>query len=310
MDLLELRDRISTLPTLENRAAFLLKEIQETENNRSNLLKQYKNKSRNVERIQKEKLSVFLFKLAGKYENKLEKNQIEEINAKLAYDRVVTHLDTLVREKNELGARISALRAEEQTYQTELTNRRCKLANQLTEPNGIRYAELEKERNSIISQITEIKEAIDAIDRVKSTAKNAVEFLKSAEIWAIYDVFTRGGILSHVAKYSHIDNAEQNFHKLSSQLQELKSELRDIHNWTGLKLGEISSSQRAIDLWFDNIFTDLSVHRQIKDNTEQIHQLLCNINVIESELEAKLNTEKKKIAKNKQDEEELLLSTH
>lgn len=308
MQLFELRDRVLMLPTLENKMALLRKEIQKAKDDVSKLLRQYERESRDVERIQKESLSSFLLKLIGKYEDKLEKEQREEISAKIAYDRAATHLDSLVREKDELASRISALRAEEQAYQAELANRRHALASQLTEPEGMRYAALENERNTIISQITEIEEAQSAAARAKSTAQSTLESLESAEGWATYDVFTRGGIISYMAKYSHIDSAEQNFHTLSSQLRDLKSELNDVHGLTVSGLSEISSTQRTIDLWFDNIFTDLSVRRQIQDNAEQIRRLLGNLKTVESALKSKLKEEEAKFAKNRCREEELLLS--
>jgi hypothetical protein len=266
MHLFELRDRILMLPALENRLSFLQTEIQKTEVNVARLLRQYERESRDVKRIQKDSFSSFLLKMTRQYDDKLEKEQREEINAKLAYDRIVTHLNTLVCEKNELASRIAILRVEEQTYHAELTNRRCELAEELTETNGLRYAELENERKAVLSQISEIKEALNAAANLKFTVQNTLESLKNAENWATYDIFTRGSIISHIAKYSHIDQAEHNFHTLSSQLHDLKSELRDVHDLPVLELTEISSSQRAIDFWLDNIFTDLSIHSQIKDN--------------------------------------------
>jgi hypothetical protein len=45
-----------------------------------------------------------------------------------------------------------------------------------------------------------------------------------------------------------------------------------------LNINEISSCQRAIDFWLDNIFTDWSERNQIQGNAEQIHLVLRNIN--------------------------------
>jgi multidrug efflux pump subunit AcrA (membrane-fusion protein) len=311
MSLFELRDRILMLPSLESRMLFLLKESKKAEIDVAILLEQYKRESRDVERIQKASFSAFLFKVIRKYDNKLEKEQLEEISAKLAYDRAVTHLDSLVHEKEELSSRILALQAEKQTYQAELASRRRELKEQqLTEQKGVQYAKLEDERSSIVSQITEIKEALSAAARVKNTAKIILESLNNAENWATYDIFARGGIISHMKKYSHVDSAEQNFHILSSQLRDLKTELNDVHNLTMPELNEISSAQRTIDFWFDNIFTDLSVRRQIKDNSEQIRHLLNNINTIESVLNSKLKQKETEFTKNRQTEEELLLSMY
>jgi hypothetical protein len=61
-----------------------------------------------------------------------------------------------------------------------------------------------------------------------------------------------------MAKYYLIDSAVESFHRLSSQLRDLKAELNDVEGLTASRLIEISSSQRTVDFWFDNIFTGLS----------------------------------------------------
>lgn len=308
MNLSELRERIMTLPSLESKLTQCQKEIQKTEAELSRLIAQYERECGDVERIQKESFSSFLLKLLGKYEDKLEKEQREEIEAKLAYDRAAARLVSLKQEKDELAARVFDLRGEEQRYQSELTARRRELAERLTEPEGAQYAELENEQKNILSQITEIKEAQRAAVRAKSTAQRAREALGSAENWATYDAFTRGGILSHMAKYEHIDNAEQLFHALSSQLRSLNTELRDVQNLTLPELTEISSGQRAVDFWFDNIFTDLSVRGQIRDNTEEVNRLLRGLNAVERELNTRLHIREAELTGNKRREEALLLS--
>ncbi len=308
MQLSELRDRVSTLPTLEKRFEGFIKSIQKAEKEVSNLLQQYERESHDVEQMQRESLSAFLLRLVGKYEDKLEKEQLEEINAKTAYDRAVAHLEHLKQEKDELESRITSLRQDKKTYQCELETRRRELSCKLSEPDGARYAELENERKAIMSQITEIEEALKAANRAMSTADKIAKSLDSAESWATFDAFSRGGIISHMAKYSHIDEAEQNFNVLSHNLQELKSELNDVQGLTVSGLSEISNGQRTIDFWFDNIFTDLSVRSQIKDNAEKIDELIKNIDKAKAVLGSKRRELENKLDKNKQSEEELLLS--
>ena len=308
MCIVELRDRVLMIPALEKRMRFMLNEIRIAEGDVSSLLKKYERESRDVERMQKDSFSAFLFRLIGKYEDKLEKEQREEINAKIDYDRAVTHLASLLSEKDELAARISALKTEERKYQTELNTRRRELSGKLSDPDGIRYSELENKRNVIISHITEIEEALKITYRTKATAQKIAKSLDSAEGWATFDTFTRGGIISHMAKYSHIDEAEKNFNTLSHDLRELRAELSDVQGLTVDGLSEISSGQRAIDFWFDNIFTNLSVWRQIKDNAEQIRSLIKNINNAESALKSMLYEKEKEYIENRRSEEELLLS--
>ncbi|MCC8123092.1 MAG: hypothetical protein LIO58_06105 [Oscillospiraceae bacterium] len=304
----ELRDRVLTIPVLEKKLAALQDEMERANEQVSDLLSQFEQERRDVEKLQKESLSSFLLQLVGRYEDRLVKEQGEEIAATLAYDRAVTHLYSLTRDKETLASRISDLRVEEQKYYSELENRRQELANQAIEEKGIQYAALAQARSSIISQITEIREALSAAALVKETAQSARDSLKSAEGWATYDVFGGGGIISHIAKYSHIDRAEQSFHTLSTKLRDFKEELKDVSGLTVLGLSEISEGQRAVDFWFDNIFTDLSVRRQIRGNAEEIDHLLTKISVAASELKAKLREAEEKLEENRLQEEALLLS--
>jgi len=309
MCLVELRDRVLMLPALEKRMAFMLEEIRKAESDISGLLRKYERESRDVERLQKDSFSAFLFKLIGKYEDKLEKEQRDEINAKIDYDRAATHLETLISEKDDLAIQISGLKSEERKFQAELNNRRNELSGNPLASDGIRYVELENKRKAIISQITEIEEALKIASRTKATAQKTAKSLDSAEGWATFDAFTRGGIITHMAKYSHIDEAEKNFNVLSHDLRELKAELSDVQGLTIDGISEISSGQRIIDFWFDNIFTDLSVRRKIKDNAEQINRLIKNINKVESALRAKLSEKEKDFVENRKLEEELLVLT-
>jgi len=308
MCIIELRDRVLMLPALEKRMRLLLEEIRKAEEDVSSLLQKYERGSRDVERLQKDSFSAFLFKLIGKYEDKLEKEQRGEINAKIDYDRAVTHLESLTSEKDELAGRIAALKSEERKYHAELEKRRREISGRLSEPNGKRYAELEAERNAIISQITEIEEALKVAARAKSTAQKIAKSLESAEGWATFDAFTRGGIITHMAKYSHIDEAEKNFNILSHDLRELRAELSDVQGLSAAGFTEISSGQRTVDFWFDNIFTDLSVRSKIIDNAKQVNSLIKNITAAESALKSKLNEKEKEFAKNQRSEEDLLIS--
>ena len=54
-----------------------------------------------------------------------------------------------------------------------MENKRREFSGRLSEPNGIRYAELENERNAIISQITEIEEALKIASRKSNSAENS-----------------------------------------------------------------------------------------------------------------------------------------
>ena len=307
MDLNELRDRIKELPAQEKKLAALYKDLRRVQNEVSELLWKYKQELGDVERLEKESFSTFLLKLVGKYEDKLEREQQEEISAKLAYDRATAELEELSQKRDLLKKHIDDLKEDERQYQAELDKRRVELSK-LTGDDAQQYTQLENERKAIYAQLTEINEALYAASNAKATANSARESLKSAQGWATYDAFTRGGIITHIAKYSHIDNAERDFSVLSSQLRTLRKELSDVKGLSTNGLTEISSSQRAVDFWFDNIFTDLSVRGKIRDNAEEINRLLGSISYVESTLKTKRRECEAKLTANRRAEEALLLS--
>jgi hypothetical protein len=111
-----------------------------------------------------------------------------------------------------------------------------------------------------------------------------------------------------MAKYSHIDEAEQRFGVLSSQLRDLKSELADVDGMSVDGLSEISGVQRAVDFWFDNIFTDLSVRGQIKANAAEIDRLLHGIGSADSALASRLAQLRSALEENRRAEEDLLVA--
>jgi len=305
----ELRDRVKTIPTLEGKVAQFNRMIEEAKNEVAAAHRKYEKGQRDVERLNNDSFSTFLLRLVGRHEDKLEKKQLDEIHAKLDYDRAVTHQNSLISELAEIKKRVSTLKADESIFNAELAKRRDRLARCFTTQEGLEYTRLENQHAEIMSQITEVSEALQCARRAADAANRALDSLDSAEQWSTWDVFG-GGIISGISKYAHIDDAEVAFNDLSHYLRELHDELRDIPgiDIPGLpNLTEISGTQRMVDLWFDNIFTDMSVHSKISNNLEETEVTLKNISYLITVLEAKLNSLHGDLQQNKRVEEALLL---
>ncbi len=304
----EMRDRLASLPALERKMASLDASLQSAETKIRELTAAYIREARDVEDFQKSTLSAFVQKLFGKYEERLNKEQREALDAKLAYDRAVTRADDLRHEKRALGERISELRRECVVFEGELDRRRALLSNAAPTSESLRYQALERERLVAASQLAEVKEARNAASKVKATSGKALKSLSSAENWATFDIWTRGGLLTHAAKYSHIDDAEACFYALSSQMKSLRAELGDVRGLTTPGLPGISESQRAVDFWFDNIFTDLSVRDHIKENMVRLNKLIDDIQAVEVSLGEKHASLCALIDEIDKEQEQLLLS--
>ncbi len=205
--------------------------------------------------------------------------------AKMEYDKASERVLDLNNERYELNTRISSLLDNKQVYEAELKEREDIVKNSITSKAYLIYKRLQEEREALGQQLVEIEEAKRAAYYVMSTAQSAIEHLQSAESWATYDIWARGGVISHMAKYNHIDNAQADFNRLSYQIMDLKKELADIKVLeTTYKVG-IDSTTRMFDFWFDNIFTDLNVRDKIRADKEEVSKLKLEIEGIIDKLE-------------------------
>ncbi|MCL2236602.1 MAG: hypothetical protein FWB98_09225 [Defluviitaleaceae bacterium] len=282
-------NRVATLPRYEERLAETQGVLANIDSDIASLLRKYEREKRDVERMERDGLSAFLLRLVGRYEDKLEKEQQQEIEAKLAYDKAKARRVHLLEEEQNLSKRIYELKAEQATLQAEFDARRKKLAGRATE------------HCDVVSQMAEAQDAKNAIKHIEVTVRNVIRSLDSARGWATFDMFTRGGILSHIAKYSHLDEAEEAFYTLSAQMKDLAGRLEGMLYLSVPSFNAICRTERMVDFWFDNIFTDMSVKGQISDNLNVVENL-------ERDLHDAYNSLTNRLSELEKQEEEILLS--
>jgi len=283
--LIEISNRVAELPALEERMEKLCRRLYDAEADVRSLLRKFEEQSRDVEQLKKDTLSVILLKLIGKYEGKLDRETREMLSAKLEYDKACQRAEELRNERYELGKRIAELRREKQIYERELKDRENAIRDNINSEANAKYMQLEKEREELTRQLVETDEALKAAARVKGTIRTVLDHLDSAEKWATYDVWAGKGLLSHIAKYEHIDDAEVAINRLQSQMKDLQKELADVNLFIDPNVGKVDSATRAIDFWFDNIFTDLNVRDKIRGDMKQMEYLAGRIQNIIDRLE-------------------------
>lgn len=283
-ELWELKKRLADLPALKGRLDRLQGQINESEEEVKSLLAKYKSEAFDVERLQNESLSVFILRTIGSFDRKLDKETQEMLKAKAEYDRAVENLKQLKIKRDELNKKLAELNRDRVMFEKELQRREEELKRDLSSEKSIKYRELTNEEDLLSAQLVETQEAVRAANIVLDTIDEAVGQLDSAENWATYDIWFKGGILSHMAKYDKIDKAEEALNRLSSQIKVLRRELSDINLAENLSFAGVDSATRVIDFWFDNIFTDLNVRNRIRNDAEQLRRLRSQINSVISRL--------------------------
>ncbi len=283
---MELKNKIAALPVLQERMKSLSGRMYEAQDDVKSLLRKYQDEALDVDGLQVDKLSNTLLKLIGKHEGKVQKETREMLSAKLEYDKAVERVHQLTNDRAELAGKISELSESKKTFDVEFARRESLLKSKISDEAFISYTQLENRQQHLSTQLAETEEAIHAADRVISAASSALGHLDSAEGWATYDVWSRGGILSHMAKYEHIDDAQAQMNHLSSLIRDFESELKDVNMHQVCQTVGIDSTTRAVDFWFDNIFTDLNVRDKIREDISQVNLLIRQVESIINKLES------------------------
>lgn len=308
MTLAEIRDSIQALPALCAKREGVVRRLAESQSAAAALLAQYEKERRDVEKLERESFSNFLLRTVGQFERKAERELQQEAEAKARYDKAAALAFELEREMVRLNAAIGELEALSRDYEARLRKKRDEWLARLSEPEGRRLAELEQERHRLLGQCTEVDEAAAAVRRAAATAEGARDSLEDADSWATWDLWGGGGILTHAAKYSHVDDAEAAFNTLAAQLRELRAELADVEGFSPPELTEIGTGERAMDFWFDNLFTDYFVRAQIRDNADQLDDLLDALGGLDGHLQARRGQLEERLAENGRQWEDLLVT--
>lgn len=118
-------------------------------------------------------------------------------------------------------------------------------------------------------ELREIDEALAAIGRAFYAMNEAGDKLRTARGWSTYDTWFGGGIFASLFKREHTDRADQAMRSVDFELERLRAELADVDVDAVGGLG-IGPTERTLDVWFDNIFTDLMTHTRIRSAQQRL----------------------------------------
>ena len=227
-----------------------------------------------VERLQKMSATAILFTVLGKKEAKMDKEAREAAAARVHYTDAVAQLEDCQARIAETESALDALTGCDEAYATLFGQLRT-LLRQYPETAKALEAR-EAQRLEAYSQLREREEAIGAGKAALAQAEQVLDSLSGAAGWGTFDLIG-GGLLADIAKYSHLDTAQEHMRQLDALLRRFRTELADVH--MAPALGNVISSGflQAIDIFFDNIFADWMVLSQIHDAQNQVAQVQYKI---------------------------------
>lgn len=241
------------------------------------LEQRFREEQADVDRLEGRSLSAFFYNVIGKMDDKLTQEKQEAYAARVRYDAVARELAGIEEDLRRCETELDSLQGCESRYEAVLKEK-----IQAVKVVGGHAAEqilkLEERTAYLESQRRELDEALAAGQAALTTTDQIAGSLDSAEGWGTWDLFG-GGLISDLAKHSHLDDAQASVEFLQSQLRRFKTELADVTISADFQVN-IDGFLRVADYLFDGIFADWTVLDQIHQFQEQIQNTrsqICNV---------------------------------
>ncbi len=223
-----------------------------------------------VERLEGFGLTAVLSAVRGTRTGALDRERAEEVAAHYAVQTATGHLESVQVRREAVDRRLAQLGDTEARREAAI-EAHAQAVRASGHPNAAALEAVLDQVAAVHAEAAELAEAREAGIRAVTALDAARRELGSADSWSAYDTWLGGGMVSSMMKHNRIDDAGAAIARAQDAIVDLARELADVESVTGLRadLG-ISPTSRTFDVWFDNIFTDLSVRSSIKNSAEGV----------------------------------------
>ena len=266
--LLELQQKVAKKPALEAKHRELQNQRREYDREAISLRVAFRKEKEDVEKLEGRSLANYFFQVVGKLDEKIDQERREAYAAKVKLDAAERELAGIEADISEIQSQLTEIRIAEAQYKDELEKKRASLRASGTAAAD-QIIEIEQKIAALEVQKKEIKEAISAGYSARSTADRILSELESADGWNTWDMFGGGGIITHMAKHSHLDEAQDLVSDLQSKLRRFKTELADIQITANMQVN-IDGFLRFADYFFDGLFADWAVGDKISQSMNSV----------------------------------------
>ena len=256
-----------------------------------------------VSKLEHTSLSKMFYSVLGNLESKVEKEQKEALAARLKYEQAVRDLEQINYEMEKLLSERTIYQNCESDY-TRLYHKKKELLIQSHSGAAEEVMELTNKRNQAKSNLKEIEEAISVGKSVLGSLSNALESLNSAQGWGTWDMLG-GGLVSSMAKHSHIDQAKIETERTQELLRRFKTELTDIRIDQDFNV-DISGFSKFADFFFDGLIADWFVQSKIHHSQDSIYQVQNQVNGVMTKLRMLKGKEENEISRTQKRMDDLI----
>ena len=306
-DLLRLQQDVSRKKRLESKLAELREQRRIFDRKVIDLRVDYRIEQEDVERLEGRSLANFFYNVFGKLEGMKDKERREAYAAKVKLDAAVREMEALDVQISEITQELFSLSNCEKAYADALEQKRIAVRSSAS-PAAAQMLELEERMGALKTHKKEVEEAIDAGRNALSIAEGILRSLEQAENWNTWDLIGGDGIITHMAKHSHLDDAQENVERLQVQLCRFKTELADVRINSDMKVN-IDGFLQFADYFFDGLFADWAVGERISQSQNAVYRVKSQIREALNKLSAMQSATEQELATLKAQLEALLIST-
>ena len=303
--LIELQQKVAERPALEVKLRELQEQRKEYDREVISLRAALEKERADVEKLEGRSLANYFFQVVGKIDEKLDQERREAYAAKVKLDEAERELAGIEADVQEIQSRLNELQTAEIQYKEELEKKRAALKASGTAA-AERIIEIEQGIAALEAQKKEIREAIAAGASAHSASEHILSELESADGWNTWDLFGGGGIITHMAKHSHLDKAQDMVSELQSKLRRFKTELADIRITANMQVN-IDGFLRFADYFFDGLFADWAVGSKISQSMDSVSSTKGQISATLDKLDDMEKTADRDIARLKETLDELIV---
>lgn len=245
---------------------------------------EYAGEEKDVERLEHLSLTRVLAALHGAREDALAREKAQADAARYRVAQAQQRLDAARAELASMDDRLAQLAEAPREYADALAAKEQYLTRS-ADPRGARLLALADERGRIAAELTELRRAGDDADAAAQALADVQDRLGTAANWSTFDTYLDHGMIANAIKHDRIDQAARAASAADQRLARLRADLHELGGYepTAPRL-EISSGFKFADIFFNNIFTDLAVGRQIRDAQDNVDRSIEQVSALQDRL--------------------------
>jgi hypothetical protein len=235
--------------------------------------------NRDLERLRNDSFSNTLLKLFGNFDRRYDKEYREIISAKVEFDKTYAMKIAAARRVKEVEADIEEKKLRLRNIKEDVLRKHPNM-NQVV-------SERQQQILAIQHEWRETNEAEQAGIAVLESLSDIISGLDAADAISTWDLITDSSLILDFLKHDKLDAAEASLLHLEQTVYTFARELRDLDFVFESDLETISSTQRALDIFFDNLFSDWGTKAIIEKNIENLKKLQDSTEDVMESLAAK-----------------------